>query len=251
MLKLIQFEIQRKWKAHLLALGLYEIANLLLVLKIQSLNPGMTSMQNGMVAFVFLLGMVLPIVSFFDAVNSLRIEAKQSTRDLYFALPYSGYEKIGSKLLVSGISMMLAIGTYVITGLASVEFLSQEPILRELSDILVKQFSDLSFMVLMTFVSYTLFIAMIYLSFGLFRSFFSQLKAGGFITFVLFIAVTFLYNRYVGPLAEFAPHQNVILVTDSLNLWKSGANVFAIQSVSLAGIYALTGYLFENRVNFD
>lgn len=251
MLKLIKFEIQRKWKYYLAALGLYELANILLILKIQSMNLVDMNMESASLGFFFLLGMVLPVLAFVDSVNTLRIEAKQPTRDLYFTLPYSGYEKIGSKLFVSGMSMMLALAGYVLTVLGSIEYLTQEPMMKPLLEAITKHFPDLSFMALITFVSYTLFIGMIYLSFGLFRSFFSQLKAGGLITLILFIAVTYLYNRYVGPLAEFNPQQTGLLPTESLHLWQSGGNVLAIQSISLAVIYALTGSLFENRVNFD
>lgn len=51
--------------------------------------------------FFVLLGSALFFGAMVGAVNNLRLEAKNSTRDLYFSVPISAYSKIGSKVIVS------------------------------------------------------------------------------------------------------------------------------------------------------
>lgn len=248
MLKLTLFEIKRRWKLFVAVFFLYELANLALVYKLKSLMPLGMNTDNELIAFVVILAAVPVVLSFIDAVNGLRLEAKQSTRDLYFALPYSAFSKIGSKLLVSFVSMMLAGLTSVITVLATIQHLTGVFAISDAIRAISENLPDAIFVVSYLTVSYVLFIGMIYLSFALFRSFFSQMKFGGLITFALFIGVSYVFEKLGQPFTRFNFEQNVI--PGSISLWSHGGISFAVQCISLVLVYGITSLLFEHKVSF-
>lgn len=249
MLKLTLFEIKRRWKLFAAVLCFYELANLALLFKLKSLMPLGMNMDNELIAFVVILAAAPIVLAFVDAVNGLRLEAKQSTRDLYFALPNTGFSKIGSKLFVSFVSMTLAGLTSIITVLGTMQYLTGEFAISETIKAISENFADVSFVVSYMAVSYTLFIGMIYLSFALFRSFFSQMKFGGVITFALFLGVSYVFEKLGQPFARFNIEQSFIPGT--ISLWSHGGMSFALQCISLVIVYGLTSLLFEYKASFD
>jgi hypothetical protein len=249
MLKLTLFEIKRRWKLFAAVFFFYELANLALIFKLKSLMPLSMNMDNELIAFVVILATVPMVLAFVDAVNGLRLEAKQSTRDLYFALPYTSFSKIGSKLFVALVSMLLAGLTSVITVLGTFQYLTGEFAISDALRALSENVADVSFVISYMTVSYTLFIGMIYLSFALFRSFFSQMKFGGAITFALFLGVSYVFEKLGQPFARFNVEQNFIPGT--ISLWTHGGLSFALQCLSLVVVYGLTCLLFEYKASFD
>lgn len=249
MLKLTLFEIQRRWKLFSAVLFFYELANLILVFKLKSLMPLGMNMDSELMAFVIILATAPMVLAFVDAMNSLRLEAKQSTRDLYFALPNTGFSKIGSKLLIAFVSMSLAGFTSIVTVLATFQYLTGEFAISEALKAVSENFMDVSFVLSYMAVSYTLFIGMIFLSFALFRSFFSQIKFGGVVTFALFLAVSYVFEKIGQPFARFNFEQNFI--PGSMSLWTHGGVSFGLQCLSLVVVYVLTSLLFEYKASFD
>jgi len=249
MLKLTLFEIKRRWKLFAAVLFFYELANLALIFKLKSLMPLGMNMDNELIVFVVILAMAPIVLAFVDAMNSLRLEAKQSTRDLYFALPNNGFSKIGSKLLIASVTMTLAASLSIVTILATFQVLSGEFVIAEAINGLKENFRDVSFVLSYITISYALLIGMIYLSFGLFRSFFSQIKFGGVITFALFLGVSYVFEKIGQPFARFGFEESFIPGT--ISLWTHGGLSFAIQCLSLVVVYVLTSLLFEYKASFD
>jgi len=249
MLKLTWFEIQRRWKLFAAVLFFYELANFALVLKLKSILPLGSNMDNELIVFVFVLAMAPIVLAFVDAVNSMRLEAKQSTRDLYFALPNNGFSKVGSKLLISAVSMGLAGITSTITVLGTMQVLTGEFVFSETMKLISEHLSDVSFILSYMAVSYTLLIGMVYLSYALYRSFFSQLKFGGVITFGLFVGVSYVFEKLGQPFSRFEGNNDFII--DGINFWASGGTSFAIQCLSLIVVYILSSLLFEYKASFD
>lgn len=249
MLKLTLFELQRRWKLFAAVLFFYELANLALVFKLKSLMPLGMSMDSELIGFVVLLATAPVVLAFIDALNSLRLEAKQSTRDLYFALPNTAFSKIGSKLFISFATMVMASIISVVTVLATMQILTGEFVISDALKGIVENFSDVSFVLSYMGVSYTLLIGMIYLSFALFRSFFSQIKFGGMITFALFVGVSYVFEKIGQPFARLNFEEHFI--SDGLNLWASGGLSFGIQCLSLVAVYVLASLLFEHKASFD
>lgn len=243
------FELKRKWKLQLVVFFFYQLANVLLVMKLRTIMPFGGGMGNDLIAFVYLLGMTLPVLSFVDTVNSMRLEVKNPTRDLYFALPNNGFEKVGSKIVIGLVSMSLAGLSFVFTTLASTQYLTGDYVLYDFLKALGDHMNELTFMITMALVSYALLIAMIYLAFALFRSFFSQWKFGGLITFGLFIAINYVLQKVVEPFARF--NIDVEFIGQTVNLWAIGANVLLLTTVVFTVVYALASVLFEYRANFD
>ncbi len=249
MLKLTLFEIQRRWKMYLAVFFFYELANVLLALKLRPMMPISGGSDSELIAFVFLLGMAPLILVFVDAINSLRNEVKVSTRDLYFTLPNNAFEKVGSKLLISLVGFIGALSIFLVTTLMTFQFLTGEFIISDILHALQKNISDASYVFIYISVSYALLIGMIYLAIALYRSFFSQMKFGGVITFVLFLGVSYSVQKLGANITQFNIDSEMI--RDSLELWRTSGADLAVQILSLLAVYGATSLLLEFKASFD
>ncbi|MCK8060145.1 MULTISPECIES: hypothetical protein [unclassified Fusibacter] len=245
MLKLLVFELQKKWKVLLGAFGLYELANLILAVYLTS--SGRIKTSDEYIAFIFLLATCFWFAAIVDCINNLRLEAKRSTRDLYFSLPYSGFTKIGSKLILSTVVMTLASGIAAVTTLFTTEKLLNEPVFTEALKFMQMNLGNTSYILIASIFQIIFFIAMVYLSFAIYRAFFSQLKFGGFITFMIYLAINYLYFKLVGGL-EVTGNDTTFM---TMSLWKTEWLELAVVGLSIMASYGITGYLFEKKANFD
>lgn len=237
MIKLLKFELFKKWKMSLGVLVGYFLIYGVALMKFKS--EGLMSIEQMPLQLVFfiILASALGFAAFVGAINILRVEVKQSSRDLYFSIPLTAYTKIGSKLIFSLIEMSVAsvIGFY--TCVKALESLTGFAVLKEL----LKTWSDvpLQEMILFFFsqlVASALILLIIYLSFAIFRSFFSQVRFGGFITVIIYVALMYVHIRYIFPVIDI----------DNGSLVNAG-----ILTAYTAFIFGLVGFLFEKKVSFD
>jgi len=246
MLKLIGFEIQRKWKPAIISTAIYLVAMFLTVFYIQSKD--LVAQSNGAAIILpLLLGSAFWFYVLIDGINNLRLEAKRSSRDLYFSLPFSGYAKIGSKLLISTLLTLMSGAIIVLTSLVSIGNLINENILREVLKLVSQEMSNTIYISLFFIANVTFFFAMFYLAFGIYRAFFSQFKHGGIITVAIYLFVNYIYSKIVSWI-PISTTQNVMM---DINLWQTLSLQLVLVTVSALITFALSGYLFDQRVNFD
>ena len=244
MIKLFKYEFQRKWKLSLGLLAAYFLVYFGFLMKFKSEGTYSIESFGFQLIFFILLGSALSFSSVVGAVNNLRLEAKQSTRDLYFSIPMSSYTKIGSKVIVSVVEVFAAGFIAIYTAVQAIEHLTGVALWKPaIKEIMSQPMDQLIFTVVANIVYAVLMILVVYLSFAIFRSFFSQVKFGGIITIGIYIFLNYLLIR--GSSLLFSNVQETML--DGFGLWMllAGFTVFT------TSIYLLIGFLFEKRVSFD
>ncbi len=246
MLKLTTFEIQQRWQTLAVSLGLYQLANIIIFWYIQS--KGLLEKSDGAILVtVFMLGGVIVCFSLLESVNALRLETKRATRDLYFSLPFSGYKKIGSKLLISILSIAIISVIAAATTLITIEAISQEGMIKALTEFISENMSQFLFICTIGLIQMLSFIATIYLALGIHRSFFSQFRFGGAITFAIYLGLNFAYVKVFGNFMVFNSED----VSTGLSVWQAYWPQLATISAISLGAYGISGYLFDKRANFD
>ncbi|MBI9013487.1 MAG: hypothetical protein JEZ08_14740 [Clostridiales bacterium] len=244
MIKLLKYEFQRKWKVTFGLLIAYFIVYFGFLIKFKSEGTYSIESFGFQLIFFILLGSALSFGSIVGAVNSLRLEAKQSTRDLYFSIPMSAYAKIGSKVMVSVAEVFTAGFIAIYTAVKAIEHLTGVTLWKPaIKEILSQPMDQLIFAIIGNLVYAVLMILVVYLSFAIFRSFFSQVKFGGIITIVIYIFLNYLLVK--GGTAFFETVDETSL--EGLALWMMLAGFTAFT----ASVYLLIGFLFEKRVSFD
>lgn len=249
MLRLFKYEIQRKGKAMLLTLVGYLLINVVFLLKFK--GDGTFSIEDMpfQVVLFIILASGLWIVSLIGAVNNLRLEAKLPTRDLYFSLPLTAYTKIGSKVILSTVEMVGAGLIAAITCMKSIEYLTHFNVLKLFINELAKtETSILILGMLSIFFSIIASLLVVYLSFAIFRAFFSQAKFGGAITVGIYLALNYIISKFAFKGVKFGFNEGVLSSGDYFS-----ENVLPLLlTMALASIlFLLTSILFEKRVSFD
>lgn len=244
MFKLLKFEVQKKWKLSLGALAAYFIVYFGFYTKFK-LEGDFTLDSLGMkLVFFVLLATALFVFSMISAVNNLRLEAKHRTRDLYFSVPISAYKKIGAKVIVSFVEIVTASLIALTTPILAIEGLAKTD---EISKFFLQIFDMptgvLIFAILISLVEMIMSLLIIYLSFAVFRSFFSQVKFGGLITVVIYIVLSIV----IGQIGSMAFAGMSTLSQTDVAMWVS----LGLYSLMTAVVFVIIGYLFEHRVSFD
>lgn len=258
MIKLLNYELQRKWKTSLGVLGLYFIIYFGFLLKynkeIRSVMDNMNMANFDLdilintfglkIIFFIILASGLLFASVIGAVNNLRVEAKQSSRDLYFSIPMTAYTKIGSKVIVSLIEVFVAGIIGFVSVIKAFEFLTKFDIMKGIIDGIFSAPADvLTYVFIANLLQTTLMILTVYLSFAIFRSFFSQAKFGGLITVGIYLGLNYLLVRLFGEVMINLEDA----VATTFTRWLS----LGIFGLFVTVIFILIGYLFEKRVSFD
>lgn len=244
MIKLLRYEFQRKWKMMIGVLLMYFVLYGGFLLKFKS--DGLADFEEFGFSLVFfiLLGGALVFAAALGAINNLRIEAKNPTRDLYFSIPINSYIKIGSKVIMSALEVAGAGIIAFVSATKAMEYLTGVDALKFVLDAFVANGFEVNlFLMLFQIIGGLISLLVIYLSFAIFRSFFSQVKFGGFITVVIYILLNILLGYFT---------RNVSINMTSTFDFEGNMWLFlGVYTLLAGGLFTLTGYLFEHRVNFD
>lgn len=244
MIRLLKYEMQRKWKMSLGCLAGYFLVYFGFLLKFKS--DGAVSIEEFPLQLIFfiLLGAALSFGAVIGAVNNLRLEAKESTRDLYFSIPMSAYTKIGSKVIVSVVEILTASFVSLFTAVKAIESLTGVTLWHTaIKEIMSQPFDELMFAIIGNVIYAVLMIVVVYLSFAIFRSFFSQIKFGGLITIIIYVILNYILIR--GVMSLFSAVDETLLSGGMLWLLLAGFAAFT------SAVFLLVGFLFEKRVSFD
>ncbi len=127
--------------------------------------------------------------------------------------------------------------------LTEVELL--KPFLKELFG----QKPDKVLLLLLSVVSYMVIaLLIIYLSFAIFRSFFSQVRFGGGITILIYLVLNYLIQKFIFPYIGLRfEGRRLVGETYFETLIRPLLTNFAF----IVCLFLLIGYLFEKKVNFD
>ncbi len=249
MLKLLKFEMQRTWKTMLYTILGFLAINFALVLKFKSDGGYNIDEMPFQVVIFIIIASAFAFAAVIAAINNLRIEVKKPSRDLYFSLPLSAYSKIGAKVIFSMTQLISSAVIATFVCLKSIEAITSMNLLKLFFDGLKELNPDEMFYAVSgSILFYLSALLVIYLSFAIFRSFFSQVKFGGFITVLIYIALNYIIFRLsaigINSLENLA-------ITDSSYYFYENILPMSILVVSNIVLFVLTAFLFENKVSFD
>ncbi len=249
MLKLLKFEVLKKRKAVIMSILAYLVVNFALVMKFKTDGP---VSLDGELAFPLVILIVVAsgflLLAFIGAINNLRVETKNSSRDLYFSLPMSSYTKIAVKTIVSTIEILGAFLIAVIVYFQSFKILTGMNLLKTFLDgIDTAQMSNLFSSSIISVLYVIISVLLVYLAFAIFRSFFSQIKFGELFTILIYVLINYLMIRYVFVHIGFS--QIIKNAQESIepNVLMSLLSILGVTGV----LFIIVGYLFENKVSFD
>lgn len=249
MYKLLKFEIKRKWKLIIYSVMGYLLVNFAFLYKFKTDTDFTVSELPFRIVFFIILGSSFAAGSFIGAVNNLRLEIKNPTRDLYFSLPVSSYAVIGSKILLSTVELIFAVIISTLVTLKSVETLTGIELLNTLM-IQIKN-AELSFLIPALIQSLTTVVTMIltiYLSFAIYRGYFSQGKFGGAITVIIYVCINYVLANYVFVSIRYS------MANGKLEMGHYFSNNLVPVMINLTVavlMYLITSILFAKRVSFD
>lgn len=249
MLRLLKYELKRKGKVMLAAVFGYLLINIAFLMKFK--GDGNYSIEDMpfQVVFFIILASGLWVISIIGSVNNLRLETKRSTRDLYFSLPLSSYTKIGSKVILSLFEMLSAGTIAAVTCMKSIEYLTGFNVLKAfIIELQTAEASILVFVAISLVFSIAAELLTVYLSFAIFRSFFSQIRFGGAITIGIYIGLNYVISKFVFLGVTFGYDEGML----SRGGYFSENVVPALITVTVASVlFVITSLLFEKRVSFD
>lgn len=241
MIRLLKFEFLKKWKMSLGVLIGYFIIYFAALMKFKSSGTyELETMGFGLVFFI-VLSSGLFFAAGISAINSLRVEVKNSSRDLYFSLPLTAYTKVGSKLIVATVECLLASVIGVVATMKAFQSLTGVNVLQTfINEIKQLTLMENIFSVYLIVIGGLMLLLIIYLSFAIMRSFFSQVKFGGFVTVIIYVGLMYLCVKYAfphmsiqpGPIENSIP--SVLMMTGFTGL-----------------LFFLVGFLFEHKASFD
>lgn len=253
MFKLMKFEVKKKWKMHAITTGVFILLMSILAIwmspSFKVANIVSFDGNGPNLPYEFIWSIVIASsffgLSILDAINNIRIELKKNTRNLYFSVPLSAYKMIGAKLLYSiitiGIAGFLSLSSIILSLQYLVNFNFVNFIFENMPSI-----TDMLWFFLASGLGGLNFLLLIYLTFAIYRAFFSQFKFGGLITFVLFVGISIGYNRLISFVVRMTESLSMDVLSVEFTYYSLG-----MSAVLAAIMFFVSGYLLENRANFD
>ncbi len=239
MIKLLKYELKKKYKTYLVIFITFFIFNVFFRLTNNVLN--LSDLKGSFLSFALttVFSFSLTIIAMVSVVNNLRLEMKNPTRDLYFSLPISSYTKLGSKVIISFFEIAAAMIIGLITSYSFFDNMfgdfmgavgTEMPMDKMIQVMLEGFVRSLSFSMLM--------LLLIYFMIVFYRAFLSQVKFGKVISFIVYFAILFITLRF--PI-------NYLGRTFRNQAYLYSASITGIS----IGLFVITGYLLDKKTSFD
>ena len=257
MLKLMKYEIVKKYRELIIALSLFgilEVITIVLLLKKNQYTAGGVGLYSvtGVILFIFIL---------VDNINMYTGDLKNKSGYMLFLTPNSGYKILGSKLIIAFLENIVAFIIYFLLGIINLDIvfriMNEQGIIDLLSQFNINinvtgnEIASVFIFGLIFLLGWLVFILSIYLSATIYKSVLSNVKFGGLITFVIFLLVNKILQVVYKLFGE------IIMTTSNLN-WEISnfsdglflAGLWAILLLIVgAALYFITGYLLDKKVN--
>jgi len=245
MLNIVKYDWLRRWKFFLAGLVLFAVVNVDLVVRL--IIDGEPSLFSGILigALFIMVGILI-----FDHLLRLFKPLFTDESTFVFSTPVNGYNYLGGKLLAValecvGVALFVALVSSIDYLVLRMHFAPLQMSADFPLHLILTRGSQLGSLMLLGYLS---FILSAYLSMALAKSIFSSAKYGGLMAFVFFIFIT----QVLPPLAMVlgAGRINHVIVdletTGFVGFWTIS---IAFTALTVAMLFAATGYLLDRRVN--
>ncbi|MBF4693609.1 hypothetical protein [Fusibacter ferrireducens] len=259
MLKLLKFEFLRKKTVFLVACIMILLGEAFAVFRYFQIDESVRYFENGNIFALFggFLAFLFMILYLIDIITLLRQDMFKQEGYMLFMTPFNGYQILGAKVLfallegffIGLIYLLFIFGNAKIMNLTDFEFIF------DLGGLDANEIWIIIKILVLGIFSVIDFALTIFLSFALFKSIFTDVRFKGPITFGIFIVINYFkikISDLVSSLtgngsAMFYATTNDIVFNSNLHLSLNIGIVYSL--VMSALLFAVTGYLLENRIN--
>ncbi|MEL7649685.1 MAG: hypothetical protein AAGU76_16440 [Sedimentibacter sp.] len=255
MLKLIKYEFLRKYK--LIAITVVSAAALNLFL--------MTRGAAGSASFLMLFPMVLAVMYVSDVIRMYSDDLNKKSGYMLFMTPNSGYKIIVSKLaaaVLEGLGILLLYFVFIlINGAVMVyqtrRFIDFSEIMEDINILLSGNIGiNLGHIFIFLFAALVFvigFIVTVYTAMTIRKSIFSEIRFGGLLSFIIFIALNWALTYSSEKIYSLvSPYYGSSMNAAGISPSELAVMVFPVIAVSIIQSIALTigsGYLLEKKIN--
>lgn len=257
MLNLYRFELFRQKITIGIGASVLFLLNIWLFLEIQVFHVS----ESKFLGYGLLGALLLFAVYVYLIVSSVRVMNRDLMKEegpFLFLTPHNGYQILGAKLLAVFTEGMIYIA---FMGIGIYQYFSE--FLKRGALVDLEPIQDFPYIwkfigstALGGFASWALLVLTIYLSMALYKAFFSQQRKGGFISFALFLAISFVVNQIISLLVFRLQYGNIMSFSfagESVErvLEAVGNMVWtqtAIQLVFSVGFFFLVGFLLDRKM---
>ncbi len=264
MLKLIKYEFIKKSKLLLILLVTAIIANI---------GIGLAFKEEGIALFLSLSSIALVILYLYELIRTYSDDLNKKTGYMLFMTPNSGYKIIGSKLIfiiTEGLILFLSYFIFLFlnlvvialrtTGDFSLIMKGISEIINGFNSVVIMQFGmnlgDILLIVIMLLISVIVFALIVYSAMTIRKSIFSNTKFGGLISFIIFIALNFIYGKLMNFIGEAFQFDVLTKQINDMTITYPSSSMFRIFGVIIvfniivsAVLMLTSGYLIEKKIN--
>ncbi len=265
MLKLIKYEFIKKSKLFLILIVTALLANV---------GLGLAYGENGIAIFLGFSPLVLGIIYLYELIKTYSDDLNKKTGYMLFMTPNSGYTVIGAKLITIILEGLIFFVTYAIFATINLSVIAYKMVgdfslikeglqqLIEGINMLVNgtlgiSIGDLALMFILGIIFCIVFVLTVYAAITIRRSIFSNTKFGGVLSFIIFVALNFIYvelGGLIGKLFDFniitkAIQENVIITNPSAQMFQVFGVMIVFNCIIGAALMLGSGYLVEKKIN--
>lgn len=259
MLKLLKFEFLRKKTVFLVACLMLLLGELFTVFRYFQIDESVRYFENGNMYAIFgaFLTFGFAILYLIDIITLLRQDMFKQEGYMLFMTPFNGYQILGSKVvfaLFEGFFIGL-IYLLIMFGNAKIMNLTDFRFIFEFGGLDASEIWIMIKGLILAILSIVEFALTIFLSFALFKSIFTDVRFKGAITFGIFVAINYikikisdLVSNLTGSSTDmfYASSSNVML-NSNIHMTLNVGIIYVL--VMSAILFAMTGYLLENKIN--
>ena len=259
MLKLLKFEFIRKKTVFLVATLMVILGEAYALFRYFQLDESMKYFSNDAIFAVFItfLTFGFGILYLVDIITLLRQDMFKQEGYMLFMTPFNGYQILGSKVIfalcegffIGLIYLILAMVNGKIMGVTDFGFI------LEFGNLEATELWMLSKGIIVGILSIIEFALTIFLSFALFKSIFTDVRFKGAITFGIFIIIIFIKSQILNLVTRLVGNELDIFGA-SMDHATSISHIHTVMNISMvyvlvmsALLFAMTGYLLENKIN--
>lgn len=260
MLKIIKYDLMKKYKLISIVLVITALMNLLSIVKL-----GM----EGSALFLGLFPMAMILLYVIDIIKMYSDDLNKKSGYMLFMTPNSGYKIIVSKVITAILESFAILLIYFIFIVINALYISAvqgfnlnininelvEAINMFLSGSLGFNLGHL-FLILFTILIFAIgFILSAYTAITVRKSIFSESKFGGFFSFIIFVALNWLTSYVSGKIMSILPSDYNIIVNNFETFISAGELAVILLPVIILSIVESilmaigSGYLLEKKIN--
>lgn len=260
MIALIKFEFQRKKGLFFIALAIMMIIQIFTTVRFFTTDKFFrVEYFEGIVVLYLIITLLVFIVLYLvDIVSLFRNDIYKTQGYMLFLSPNSGYKILASKLIFATLEGVVTTVIYLLILVLNARMLYGANFFSDLIQI-EADWNIISLVLKMGIslvVSLVAFAVTIYLSFAIYKSLFPNFRFKGLLTFGIFIAITFLKERFIAYISAFQITQTYDqyigegTLRQTLEAITEGVSVNLFFNIVVVAIsFVITGYLLEKKIN--